>query len=633
MWSSGEHRPLQLSRGPAAMLRSPPVMMSSSSSSSNRRSRRRQNTIDLELYYADDGVTLEGLRDININQLGAQYHAVSYGSLSKRDSKDEEESNKTKSKPFGSVVTEVVSNINGGFKLLRVCSTATLRNQTNMKLEIVLTPLPQSCDHLPVRFRKAYKVILEGGSTSPIPIHLAQLASTLEVRPASSYSFVSVSVPAGSGGGDDDEPLSRACAFKSSESDEVALYCLAHVRGDRCARRGTPRHVRVISFHSPLVIHNRLPCQLEYRMFEYADELDDDEEEEEEEDEEEKDVRGVLVTGGVASRHDLPSIRPWLSVRVPGFAWSDALRMRVEDDRNMMVELRDEFGEVLSLNVHLTRLPCGTARVVLYVPYWIVNRTFRPLLVRHDPINARGENDRSIAPGQASTRRLLEEMKQAVSKADRTKKGSAFTRNHDRIPPCSRLLSDTRRHGPCLGLLDLLPPASKRIVREPLLLGTENRDTFRINFRAADSEWSEPLDLDKVGVTRQITVKEMSTGRTLLFGISVQMGPGHFHRTRSVVVMPRFVVVNNLERTIQVKQYGVVDRHALTLPSGGGRSSLHWVVGGRTESTRRRIRVRVDEFGWVWSGTVELHSEEDGSSSSTLVFERVFFSHSHTHDS
>ena len=81
--------------------------------------------------------------------------------------------------------------------------------------------------------------------------------------------------------------------------------------------------------------------------------------------------------------------------------------------------------------------------------------------------------------------------------------------------------------------------------------------------------------------------------------------------------MPRFVVVNNLERTIQVKQYGVVDRHALTLPSGGGRSSLHWVVGGRTESTRRRIRVRVDEFGWVWSGTVELHSEEDGSSSST----------------
>ena len=181
-----------------------------------------------------------------------------------------------------------------------------------------------------------------------------------------------------------------------------------------------------------------------------------------------------------------------------------------------------------------------------------MNRTFRPLLVRHDPINARSEKDRSIAPGQASTRRLLEEMKQAVSKADRTKKGSTSTRNRDRIAPCSRLLSETRRQGPCLGLLDLLPPASKRIVREPLLLGTENRDAFRINFRAADSEWSEPLDLDKVGVTRQIAVKEMSTGRTLLFGISVQMGPGHFHRTRSVVVMPRFVVVNSLERT-----YGV----------------------------------------------------------------------------
>ena len=149
VWSSGEHRPLQLSRGPAAILRSPPVMMSSSSSSRSSRS-RRQDTIDLELYYADDGVTLEGLRDVNINQLGAQYHAVSYGSLSKRDSKQEEKTDKRRNKPFGSLVTEVVSNINGGFKLLRVCSTATLRNQTNMRLEIVLTPLPKSCDHLPV---------------------------------------------------------------------------------------------------------------------------------------------------------------------------------------------------------------------------------------------------------------------------------------------------------------------------------------------------------------------------------------------------------------------------------------------------------------------------------------------------
>ena len=171
VWSSGEHRPLQLSRGPAAILRSPPVMMSSSSSSSRSHRSRRQDSIDLELYYVDDGVTLEGLRDVNINQLGAQYHAVSYGSLSKRDSKQEEkeESNKTRNKPFGSLVTEVVSNINGGFKLLRVCSTASLRNQTNMRLEIVLTPLPKSCDHLPVRL---FFIMLLCGLSLFLFIHL-----------------------------------------------------------------------------------------------------------------------------------------------------------------------------------------------------------------------------------------------------------------------------------------------------------------------------------------------------------------------------------------------------------------------------------------------------------------------------
>ena len=149
----------------------------------------------------------------------------------------------------------------------------------------------------------------------------------------------------------------------------------------------------------------------------------------------------------------------WYVVR----AWSSRIFL--------LTSTRTSLSEVLEHQ--LTHSNTGTARVVLYVPYWIVNRTFRPLLVRHDPINARSEKDRSIAPGQASTRRLLEEMKQAVSKADRTKKGSTSNeRNRDRIAPCSRLLSETRRQGPCLGLLDLLPPASKRIVREPLLLGT-----------------------------------------------------------------------------------------------------------------------------------------------------------------
>ena len=112
----------------------------------------------------------------------------------------------------------------------------------------------------------------------------------------------------------------------------------------------------------------------------------------------------------------------------------------------------------------------------------------------------------------------------------------------------------------------------------------DEEDTASFSLRAVDSDWSFPLVLDKVGVTRQISVKERLTGRTLLFGVSVQSGTQHFHRTRTVVIMPRFIVVNDLER--RARQTGdATDRHALTLRPSRGQSGLHWVPSSSSSSS------------------------------------------------
>ena len=139
---------------------------------------------------------------------------------------------------------------------------------------------------------------------------------------------VEIALPPGSSGGDDDdETLTQTCRFVSRFDDDRALSCVVHVHSERCTRRGTPRHVRAISFHPVAPAKLLAVC----RRVPLSEAAASEEEEEEEEEEEVRDVDakrrrvasvlGILPSGNVVARHDLAQRSPRLSIRTEGYTW------------------------------------------------------------------------------------------------------------------------------------------------------------------------------------------------------------------------------------------------------------------------------------------------------------------------
>ena len=217
----------------------------------------------------------------------------------------------------------------------------------------------------------------------------------------------------------------------------------------------------------------------------------------------------ILPAGGSVARHDMnasgyaPS-GSRISIRVRGFTWSTTSPVVVEPSSSITaavdsntaaggtthtttLHLHDECEETLEVTVQLLLSSSGTVRCELFVPYWIINRTFRPLLFASEISNASSAAMFNVAPGQSATRRLMEEL-QTLSEKKRTTSTTAATTTTASAAgrPCSRLLS--AGPGPSLGVLDLLPPASKRIVRAPLLFSST---TTTLSLRSTDTAWSE----------------------------------------------------------------------------------------------------------------------------------------------
>lgn len=72
----------------------------------------------------------------------------------------------------------------------------------------------------------------------------------------------------------------------------------------------------------------------------------------------------------------------------------------------------------------------------------------------------------------------------------------------------------------------------------------------------------------------------------------------------AVVVMPRYVLHNSLGLRLQYKQQGTATERELT---AGGARPLRW-----TDSHQpKRLCLRVQEAGWLWSGGIALDSPGD----------------------
>lgn len=81
--------------------------------------------------------------------------------------------------------------------------------------------------------------------------------------------------------------------------------------------------------------------------------------------------------------------------------------------------------------------------------------------------------------------------------------------------------------------------------------------------------------------------------------VKVDVAAPPFERTKVVRVCPRYILVNAFGRAVEVRQEGEGKDGggSVNLPFGQ-KSPWYWVH----RDGRRRLRVRLKEFGWEWSG-------------------------------
>jgi vacuolar protein sorting-associated protein 13A/C len=78
----------------------------------------------------------------------------------------------------------------------------------------------------------------------------------------------------------------------------------------------------------------------------------------------------------------------------------------------------------------------------------------------------------------------------------------------------------------------------------------------RVVLRVGDSQWSRPQSFDAIGSTTDVVLSSASKNSEIHVGISVDSGDGKYKMTRVVTLAPRFVLKNQMNEEINVREPG-----------------------------------------------------------------------------
>jgi SHR-binding domain of vacuolar-sorting associated protein 13 len=398
------------------------------------------------------------------------------------------------------------------------------------------------------------------------------------------------------------------------------------------------RSVRLLSFHAPVAVINRLLRSITVRIVPTVI-LDD--------------VIDPSAPDGIRRSHSLPSSHPaskvqdrtlapgerlswhhehWdqslhLQIKLDGFDWSEWTPLDKSTLGRHWVRCVDESGNDFRLGVDLIRAACGSLRASVFVPIWVHNRCLMPVLFAHHTRSEqrwRDGNQRLVA-GQSHT--------------------------EERISRYRRKLQRSQ-----VGMLALVPKltslGSSSAHAETVMLDFTNCDAAQASIRmqAPDTLWSAPIELtsltsadvvveleedlsrtrtvandhpsDTVAVSKRHSIDTAAVHkkrpglmaeqrRVFVFGLRVDRrlvggsSSSHNHskpkglRAAFVTVAPRFVVINATPRSIHIAQDARTSDGVVTLRSGE-KSPWHWVDG----KGPRMIRVRFAEAAWTWGGAL-----------------------------
>ncbi|KAL3944397.1 MAG: hypothetical protein SGBAC_001521 [Bacillariaceae sp.] len=272
-----------------------------------------------------------------------------------------------------------------------------------------------------------------------------------------------------------------------------------------------------------------------------------------------------------------PSAKPHLSLRVPGYKWSCWQRVvnrkassctwrpdEGEEDLYLSFDKDDvEKGDEFRMTVRFDRLgdayrdplvlvaavECGHSPTIrVYAQYWIVDKTGFGCHFSESGTNVMG-----TSPDVECSRR------------------SHLLKEDSRIPAINRDMK-IQGHQWSIGMSGMSLYFSRQ---EKIALAIESGagDSSYLNI-AKKSKWTAPLDISNVMPKAVLSVDENGGSRRFELAIGVSICDGVFSRTKLIIVIPRYQVVNLLKRDIVLAQDGCL-KTPLVIPSQAS-VPYHW---------------------------------------------------------
>ncbi|KAH8730883.1 hypothetical protein GQ44DRAFT_672868 [Phaeosphaeriaceae sp. PMI808] len=271
-----------------------------------------------------------------------------------------------------------------------------------------------------------------------------------------------------------------------------------------------------LRLQAPVEVHNLLPYDFKYRIYDSNTK---------------KDWTNFLRKGGISPVHVVElSHLLLISVEMQDGPFHPSKfgiinsTDRESFRREKVLEVKDDNGQTLHLNMHFYNFPDGGGafKVAIFSPYIVLNRTGIELDVRSQQFmgqakSAAGQNVMSNNPGE-------------------TDKAVPFMFSY--------------------------PSNNKK-----------NRALLKVG----DSSWSKPQSFDAIGSTYTVALPSNTSRSDMQLGVSVAEGEGKYNLTKVVSIAPRFIVKNKIKEELLIREPGQPDWMTL---KDGELLPLRWLRQG-----------------------------------------------------
>ena len=466
------------------------------------------------------------------------------------------------------VVSEVTWNADGS-KLATLRAAVQVHNKTDVPVEMLVWKDAAECESNGSKAANPdYTVRVDPGTAEPIPYGTAR-QGCLRLRPlleekeeeeegyAASDAAVVFSKLVG------DMHYSMHCAAQKKDKTAKDMYFMCKIED---MKTGYETPFATIAVYPPAVVTNALPCAVGFKLghlrgSEYCARVQ---------------AEGTLGSGETRNLYWVdPRYEMLLSLQnvlvADPTAYSEPVRVsRISKKKSVCaLTLADSAGRKLRIDVETSFSPAR--EFVLYVPYWLENRSRIPLHYgTAQGVTAPGSTNASLsAAGSDENEKEAEEGEE--EEAQRSTVGAMFLYSQEKL--CLRA--------------------------------------------AGSSKWSRMFSIGTVGANGVIEIPGDDAGRTFYsLKVSCYLAEGAFNRTKIVTLAPSTVFVNKLTSgvTLRVRQHGAPkeEERERGKKSGcnngycrlrrGEHAPFHWTCFTPGKDISRKLNATVGDGAYEWSG-------------------------------